>query len=57
MTTGGAAYYYHYDNLGSVANLTSATGTTQWTETYEPFGTKSGTCSFPDKPSEQEQDD
>jgi RHS repeat-associated protein len=39
MTTGGAAYYYHYDSLGSVANVTSATGVTQWTEAYEPFGT------------------
>jgi RHS repeat-associated protein len=38
MTTGGAAYYYHYDNLGSVANVTSATGVSQWTEVYEPFG-------------------
>jgi RHS repeat-associated protein len=38
MTTGGAAYYYHYDNLGSVANVTSSTGASQWTEVYEPFG-------------------
>jgi RHS repeat-associated protein len=38
MTTGGAAYYYHYDNLGSVLNVSSATGVTQWTEAYEPFG-------------------
>jgi RHS repeat-associated protein len=38
MTTGGAAYYYHYDNLGSVANVTNASGTSMWTEQYEPFG-------------------
>lgn len=38
MTTGGSAYYYHYDNLGSVANVTSSTGSSQWTEAYEPFG-------------------
>ena len=38
MTTGGSAYYYHYDNLGSVANVTSSTGASQWTEVYEPFG-------------------
>jgi RHS repeat-associated protein len=38
MNTGGASYYYHYDGLGSVANLTSATGATQWTYAYEPFG-------------------
>jgi RHS repeat-associated protein len=39
MNSGSAAYYYHYDNLGSVANITSASGSKQWTETYEPFGT------------------
>src|SRR5919109_261689 len=39
MTSGGSPFYYHYDGLGSVANLTSATGVTQWTYTYEPFGT------------------
>jgi RHS repeat-associated protein len=38
MTTGGAAYYYHYDNLGSVLNVSSAAGVTQWTEAYEPYG-------------------
>ncbi|HYZ77321.1 MAG TPA: NlpC/P60 family protein [Gaiellaceae bacterium] len=38
MTTGGAAYYYHYDNLGSVANVTNSSGASQWTEVYEPFG-------------------
>jgi RHS repeat-associated protein len=38
MFTGGASYYYHYDALGSMRNLTSATGVTQWTDTYEPFG-------------------
>jgi RHS repeat-associated protein len=38
MTTGGAAYYYHYDNLGSVANVTNSTGASMWTEVYEPFG-------------------
>src|SRR5207248_2244988 len=38
MTTGGSNYYYHYDNLGSVANLTNSTGASMWTEVYEPFG-------------------
>ncbi len=38
MTTGGSTYYYTYDNLGSVANLTSSTGTTEWTYAYQAFG-------------------
>ncbi len=38
LTTPGAIFYYHYDTLGSVANVTSAAGTTQWTYAYEPFG-------------------
>lgn len=38
MTTGGASYFYHYDQLGSVINLTNSTGVTQWTDSYEPFG-------------------
>lgn len=37
-TSGGINYYYHYDPLGSVTNLTSATGTTEWTDSYEPYG-------------------
>ncbi len=42
----GTASYYHYDPLGSIANLTSSSGTTQWTWSYEPYGvirTTSGT--------------
>jgi RHS repeat-associated protein len=38
MATGAGPFYYHHDGLGSVANLTSAAGTPQWTYTYEPFG-------------------
>jgi len=38
MTTGAAAYYYHYDGLGSVGNLTTSTGAKSWTYTYEPYG-------------------
>jgi RHS repeat-associated protein len=38
MFTGGANYYYHRDGLGSVVNVTSATGGSQWTYAYEPFG-------------------
>jgi RHS repeat-associated protein len=43
MASAGAVanpYYYHYDQLGSVANMTSASGATQWTEAYDPFGQK-----------------
>jgi RHS repeat-associated protein len=39
MNAGGAAYYYHHDQLGSVINVTSSLGATQWTDSYEPFGT------------------
>jgi RHS repeat-associated protein len=39
MTTGGNTYYYHYDNLGSVTNITTSTGASEWTDAYEPFGT------------------
>ena len=38
MTTGGSTFYYHYDALDSVVNLTSASGATEWTYEYEPFG-------------------
>lgn len=38
MTTGGSAYYYLYDGPGSVVNLTSSTGATEWTYSYEPYG-------------------
>jgi RHS repeat-associated protein len=39
QTAGPGTSYYHYDVLGSVANLTSSTGATQWAYSYEPFGT------------------
>lgn len=39
MRSGTADYYYHYDTLGSVRNVTSSTGVKQWTDVYEPFGT------------------
>jgi RHS repeat-associated protein len=38
MTTGGSDFYYHHDRLGSTANLTSSTGSAQWTYSFEPFG-------------------
>ena len=38
MTTTAGSFYYHYDPLGNVANLTDSSGTTQWTYSYEPYG-------------------
>src|SRR5947209_4254996 len=38
MRSGNSDSYYHYDTLGSVRNVTSSTGASQWTDTYEPFG-------------------
>ena len=37
-TTASNAFYYHYDPLGSVRNVTSSTGATQLTYDYEPYG-------------------
>ena len=34
----GADFYHHPDGLGSAANLTDATGATQWSYEYEPYG-------------------
>ena len=42
-TTSTNAWYYHYDPLGSVRNVTS-TGTTQLTYDYEPYGTIRTSC-------------
>jgi len=38
MTSGNSTSYFHADPLGSVTNMTSSSGTTQWTYAYEPFG-------------------
>ena len=38
MTSGNNTSYFIYDGLGSVSNLTSSSGATQWTWSYEPFG-------------------
>jgi len=38
MTAGNNTSYYIRDGLGSTANLTSSSGATQWTYSYEPFG-------------------
>ena len=38
LQAGNNSYYYALDGLGSVSNMTSSTGATLWTETYQPFG-------------------
>lgn len=40
MTTSAGAFYAHEDGLGSVQNVTNASGVKQWTYVYEPFGLK-----------------
>jgi RHS repeat-associated protein len=37
-TTPSATAFYHHDGLGSVVNVTSASGLPQWSYAYEPFG-------------------
>jgi RHS repeat-associated protein len=39
MVSGGSAFYYLRDGIGSIVNLTSATGVPQWTYSYGPYGT------------------
>jgi RHS repeat-associated protein len=36
--TGGSSSYFHHDAIGSVTNVTSASGGLQWSYGYEPFG-------------------
>jgi RHS repeat-associated protein len=38
MRTGSSTYFFHHDGLGSILNVTSATGAAQWTYDYLPFG-------------------
>jgi RHS repeat-associated protein len=38
MNSGGSPFYYHRDLIGSVVNVTSAEGATEWSYEYEPFG-------------------
>jgi RHS repeat-associated protein len=38
MDAGAATHYFHRDGIGSIANVTSSTGSTEWTYSYEPYG-------------------
>ena len=38
MNVGTSSFYFHVDGIGSVLNLTSSTGATQWTYDYHSFG-------------------
>ncbi|HEX6699608.1 MAG TPA: DUF6531 domain-containing protein [Gaiellaceae bacterium] len=52
MIVASGTFYYHYDTFGSVANVTAANGTREWTESYEPFGqTFTETQNDPNAPS------
>jgi len=43
MTTLAGDFYYHHDTQRNISNLTNASGVTQWTYGYEPFGTATAT--------------
>jgi RHS repeat-associated protein len=54
MNEGGQSYYFHRDGLGSIVNLTDANGATQWSYSYEPYGTpKTATQNDPNAPVNQ----
>jgi RHS repeat-associated protein len=54
MTSGGNDYYYAYDTVDSVSNLTSSNGATAWTYAYEPFGPiRTETQNDPNAPSNE----
>jgi RHS repeat-associated protein len=38
MTTGGSTYYFARDPLGSITDLTDASGAAEWSWDYEPYG-------------------
>ena len=46
MEKGGTSYYYHYDGLGSVTNLTDSSGTTVESYSYDAFGKPSTTSTI-----------
>jgi RHS repeat-associated protein len=43
MTTSGSNYFYLEDAYGSIADVTSVAGATEWTYSYDAFGNDAGT--------------
>jgi RHS repeat-associated protein len=51
MDTGGSTSYFQRDGIGSITNVTSASGAPQWTYDYEPYGTaRTATQNDPNAP-------
>jgi RHS repeat-associated protein len=54
MTSGGSAYYFHHDALGTISAVTKGSGAIEWTYTYTPYGEARQTTkvdpSAPDNP-------
>ncbi len=50
MDRSSTTYYYHYDGLGNVTEVTNSSGTIQENYTYDPYGTPSVTSSSIDNP-------
>jgi RHS repeat-associated protein len=54
MSTPVGTFYYSYDSLGSVVNMTSSTGAPEWTYEYEPFGSiRTATQNDPNAPNNE----
>ena len=43
MSTPSGSYFFHHDGLGSVTDVTSASGAPQWDYTYEAYGSPRAT--------------
>lgn len=50
MQASGGTHYYHYDPLGSVSDVTSSSGASDWTYSYEPFGAERSAVRQPGAP-------
>jgi RHS repeat-associated protein len=43
MASGGSTYYYHSGDLGSITNVTDASGNPQWSYSYDAWGNPTAT--------------